>query len=111
MRIRTAVLIATPIVLVAGAVIGLSTLDDTEVGTVTTSPELDKHCTDTRLADASAACIGKSTTPKGGITVEDADNGQTLLIDTNPLEGYNGQYGSSSTDDDVDGLVCVLDQL
>jgi hypothetical protein len=108
MNRRTQALIAIPPTLVAGAVIVLAAFDGSgpRHAEAAAAPAVD-----TRLADAHAQCIGDRVTPEGGLTVMLVDDDQALIIDTNPLEGYNDRYGYGSTDDDADGLICVLRQL
>lgn len=89
---------------VAVVVVALSTLDDEGPAA--------KAAAKSPLAAADAACTARQLTEEGGDTVELADGGTTLLIDTNPLEGYNRQYGTLSvTDESADGLLCILGEL
>lgn len=97
MRTRTAALVAAPLVLVAGAVIGLSTLD----GDATATGNPNQVEADRRLARAYFDCRNGTATRDNQMTLTDGD--RTLLVDTNPDDTKSGETFGAYT--------CLITQL
>jgi hypothetical protein len=97
MNTKTKALIATPLVLVAGAVVALSTLDSNVEARGSIDPDVDM-----RLADTYKNCKGAAG-DAGALQL--ADMGRTLLVDTNPTDSEYIADGSRGR------LTCVLGQL
>lgn len=104
MRARTIALAATPVVVIAAVVVGLSFVGE-DAETADAAAPAPPAAEDTRLADAHQQCV-KSSTAITTLTI--ADNGQTLLVDTNPNDIESGRYSATSY---TDAFVCVLGKL